>query len=1057
MKVQSNVLDCGADQAPPTKGRPPRRCSCLLPLLVAVPVVLCAQSSQISFERLSQAHGLLGNEVHCILQDSHGYMWFGTEKGLNMYDGTGFTVYKHQPGNPSSIVDAKIQSLWEDKQGILWLGTWNGLERFDRATGSFSHFLPEPQSSPDDWSNVIYDLCEDRKGTLWLGGKGLKSFDRSTGKFTFLHHTVPAPHKLIENYVDAVYEDGFGELWVGAGGALERFDRSTQSYTLYWIDQNIAKGLDPDRSGFHWIQKIYEDRSGLLWLCTDGGPVALDRKTGKFKPYHIYRGTPDSITNRSVSSIIEDDAGQLWIGAWGEGYLTFNARADSFEAHSLTGYSSNNSVCALYKDKTGTIWIGTNGDGVIKVTREQKRFTALVRDPAEYPNAPYRIPAITSSIQDNDVRFIYQADSGLVSIGTGTGGDGYDPRKGTVEHAATWDWPYPISGGLHSRFAPVWYTGVLDVVNKVYDSPYRRIEMSLADSGFGGSACSFFEDRRGIVWMLVSAAGVIQFDPRTNSFKKLGIGSPQPFIAARMFIEDSLDGSPTGWGLWIGSSDGLWYYDAGLDAFKRYGHDAKDSHSLSSNTVTTVFRDGKGTLWVGTDQGLNRMDQTAGTFERFTIDQGLPENAVQGILEDRSGRIWISTTSTLAKLDPQSGRFSSYQVNGVIPGVRFAAGCCLYSDRQEAYFGGNGGIVAFNPDSIRENAYVPPIVITGFKVFDVPIALDSVIGEKKSIEISYNENVFSAEFAALSYIHQESNQYAYYLEGHDTSWTYCGSRQFARYSNVGPGAYTLRVKGSNNDGVWNEEGTSLAIVITPPWWKTTWFTIGLWAMAAFSMGGTIRYVERKKLKKRIAQLEKEQAVERERTRISQDMHDEVGSSLSEIAILSELAKKKPDEAGEHVQEISERTAELIDNVSEIVWAMNPKNDTLDNLVGHVRRFGVKYLSHAGITCQFSAPEDVPAKPLTAELRRNLFLVVKEVLHNIVKHSGASVAMITLALHEEELAMRIEDNGKGFRREELPHGGNGLGNMHKRIADVGGTLTIESQPGCGTKVAMRVKL
>ncbi len=825
-------------------------------------------------------------------------MWFGTEKGLNRYDGSSFTVYKHESGAPSSNVSTRIQSLWEDRQGTLWVGSWNGLLRFDRATGTFSRHLPDPQAPTDDWSNVIYDLCEDRTGTLWLGGKGLKSFDRSTGKFTFYRHSVPAPHKQIENNIDAVYEDSLGELWLGAAGALERFDRSTQSYTLYWIDEYIRRGLGPDYSGFHWIQKIYEDRSGLLWLCTNGGPVAFDRKTGKFKPYHIYRGVSDSVAVRSVSSVLEDDSGVLWLGNWAGGYMTYNASADSFEAHPLGMMAPSNSVCTLYKDRAGTIWIGTNGDGVLKVIREQNRFVGFTSDPAQSPGAFNGIPEVTSSLQNNDVRFIYQDGTGPISIGTATGGDQFDRQKGLFAHWATWDWPYSITGVLTSRFAAVVWTGIeFDGINKVRESPYRRTFFSTREAGFGGSACSFFEDRRAILWMLLSAVGVAQFDPQTETFKKLGIGGAQPFVAARMFIEDSIDASKDGWGLWIGTYDGLWRYDARLDAFSRFGHEAKDPRSLSSNTVTTIFRDSHGVLWVGTDKGLNRMDREPGTFEHFTMDDGLPDNAVQGVLEDRRGRLWVSTPKAISALDFPMRRFASYTMREILPGIQIGAGCCLYSDRHEMYFGGNGGFVLFNPDSIRGNMYIPPIVITEFKTFDAPVDLDSAIGERKSVELSFRENVFSFDFAALNFVHPENNQYAYILLGQDTSWNYVGTRQYARYTNVEPGSYTFRVKGSNNDGVWNEVGTSLAVIITPPWWKTTWFTIGLWATALVSLGGSIRYIERRKLKKRIAELEKERVLERERARISQDMHDEVGSSLSEIAILSELAKRKPGEAG----------------------------------------------------------------------------------------------------------------------------------------------------------------
>ena len=250
------------------------------------------------------------------------------------------------------------------------------------------------------------------------------------------------------------------------------------------------------------------------------------------------------------------------------------------------------------------------------------------------------------------------------------------------------------------------------------------------------------------------------------------------------------------------------------------------------------------------------------------------------------------------------------------------------------------------------------------------------------------------------------------MEGVDKDWVYSGTRRYASYPNLDPGKYIFRVKGSNNDGVWNEAGTSIAIIISPPWWGTWWFRI-IPFLLIVSVGGTVRYVEMKKIKRKIEMLEQERALERERTRISRDMHDEVGSSLSEIAILSELAKKKPEEAEQRVQEISERAAEIIDSVSEIVWAMNPQNDKLDNLIAHTRRFSVKYLGLANINCQFIAPEIIPSYPLSAELRRNIFLVVKEVLHNIVKHSCASEVSFIIELFNHQLNIKIEDNGKGF--------------------------------------------
>lgn len=1016
-------------------------------LLLTLSAHVYAGLPDMTFEHLTTRQGLLGNEVHCVLQDSRGYLWFGTEKGLNKFDGYGFTVYKHEAGNPSSIVDAKVQSLWEDKQGTLWVGTWQGLEKFDRASNTFTLFLPDPQAPAGDWSNVIYDLREDKSGTLWVGGDGLKAFDRSTGKFTFLRHDSGDSHSLLHNHVNAIYEDKSGTLWIGTGGGLEQIDRSTGKFAHYWRDKDMHSGFFPDwGTSVHWIQSIYEDHNGILWLCTNAGPVAFDRKTDVFKPYHIYRAEPDSSAPRSVSSICEDESGILWIGTWGGGLMAYDAQGDSFVSyHRDPALARPNSICALKKDRAGTLWIGTIENGVVKAVRTESRFTPFVHDG--------RNP---TGLSNNDVRFIYQ-DQNRITIGTALGTDEFDRRPGVFHDNVAWERPYSITGAFRSRSGILW-TGIsYDGINRIQDNPYRRKFYSTRQAGLGGSACSIFEDRSGLVWMLISNTGLCQFDPRTEQFKNLSIGQTQSPVSARSIVEDSIDNTAKGWALWIGTTDGLWRYDAGQDAFTRFGHDPKDPASLSSNTVTTVFRDSHGTLWIGTDQGLNRMDSTKGRFESYTENNGLPDNLVLGILEDEHNRLWLSTPKAISELDPQTKRFISYGMKGVLTDIRFGPGCCMRSTVGEMYFGGEGGFVIFNPDSIRENLYAPPLVITGFKKFDAPVTLDSTISEKKVIELSYKTNVFSFEFIALNFTHPEENQYAYKLEGHDNDWIYCGNQQYARYINVDEGKYVFRVKGSNNDGVWNEEGASIAVVITPPWWKTTWFTVFLWVSIASSIGGTVRYVEVRKLKKKIDQLERERALEHERARISQDMHDEVGSSLSEISILSELAKKKPEEAGAHIQEISERAAEVIDSVSEIVWAMNPKNDTLDNLVAHVRRYSVKYLSLARIGCKFIAPDAVPSTALAAEVRRNLFLVVKETLHNVVKHSKATEVTITVRCGENKMEILIADNGSGFVIDERQGTGNGLTNMVKRMADVGGTCTIQSRPDHGTIIALAIPM
>jgi signal transduction histidine kinase len=362
----------------------------------------------------------------------------------------------------------------------------------------------------------------------------------------------------------------------------------------------------------------------------------------------------------------------------------------------------------------------------------------------------------------------------------------------------------------------------------------------------------------------------------------------------------------------------------------------------------------------------------------------------------------------------------------------------------------------FDPGRIRDNAHVPSIVLTAFRKFDKDAKLGRPLSYVDRVELSYNENVFSFEFAALDYLDPQVNKYAYKLEGFDKDWVFCGTRRTATYTNLEGGNYVFRVKGSNNDGAWNEQGVVIDVVITPPFWHTGWFRALALVSLFVSLAGTVRYFEMKKLTRHIEQLEQERALERERVRISRDMHDEVGSALSEITILTELAKKEfdgPHNADAHIYKISDRSRELTQSINQIVWAINPKNDPLENLVAYIRHYAVQYFTASPIRCHCNFPETVPDVHLSAEARRNVFLAVKESLHNIVKHSSATEAVITLRHTGSTIEILIEDNGRGFSPGTRSSFGNGLENMTMRLAQIKGICEVQSSPGAGTRVRL----
>jgi signal transduction histidine kinase/ligand-binding sensor domain-containing protein len=1006
----------------------------------------------VRFEHITVDQGLSSPTVSCIYQDRVGYIWFGTHGGLDRYDGHTITSYRHVPEDSSSISNGWVQSVFEDRENTLWLGTSRGLDKLDRASGTFKHYRPYLRDIEGHLQNLVSSIHEDGNGLLWLGtwGGGLLTFDREAEKFTYLRHDENDSTSISHNSVNVIYKDKAGSVWVGCGGGLEKLDMEKRRFIRYWYDPNMKDGFVADwLNSIHWVTAIYEDKSGILWLGTNGGLVEFDHEAGTYVVHAHDPKNPQSLAANNVSSLLEDQSGVLWVGTWDGGLSAFDRSSRQFINY---GHSNNDprsisvgGVASMMYDRAGTVWVGSNEGGVNKLDRVHTRFRHYRHDPRD-----------AKSLQDDDVRVIFEDRQSRIWVGTSTGLDILDQKANSFTHYVPWEGHYSVTGLAEDQSGNMW-VGNRWGLNKVQRLPYRRTFYDTSPQ-FGSDAsppnlCSIHEDRDGVLWMIHGVQGLLQFDHTAEKFVRAGAFRGRTDIATNIILEDTTSAGKVR--LWIGSREGLWRYDAGTKNFTQFAHTPRNPHSLSSNEVTSLSLGSDSTVWVGTDKGLNRLTVERGTFQRYDKSNGLPGNIIFGILADRHSRLWLSTDKGIARFDPRTERFNSYDSTEGLPSIRYSKGCSLRSSSGEMYFGGVDGFVRFHPDSIRDNPYIPRIVITGFRKSDTPLFVDSIILHRNTIELTHEEDVFSFEFVSLSYMQSGKNQYAYKLEGYDKEWNYCGVQRNANYKNVNPGNYIFRVKGSNNDGIWNEEGTSIAVIITPPFWKTWWFTTLAFVSLLLSVGGTIRYVEKRKLMRRIEQLEQERALERERARISQDMHDEVGASLSEIVILSELAKKKPEEADVRVQEISERAAEVIDSVSEIVWAMNPKNDTLDNLVAHLRRYAVKYLSLAQINCKFTAPDVIPAHHLTADVRRNLFLVVKEALHNVVRHAGASEVSITARRVDKKLEITIEDNGRGFSVEQSQQSGNGLASMSKRVTDIGGKFQVESQPGKGTRVEVRL--
>ncbi len=1055
---------------------------------------LAAQPTDLQFEHLTVEQGLSFNEVTAIIQDSRGFMWFGTANGLNKYDGYTFTTYKTDLVDSASTSGPWVNLLYEDTHGDLWITT-GGLSRFDRVTGRIARYLTdhhftsmcedsaphvsgngmwfttfgqgickydresdrfaEYRHSPTDSSSISSDstFCATIgvSRTLWIGtGHGLNSLDRPRNQFA--HY----PHGPKGN-VYTVYEDPdepSGLVWIGGNDGLYLYDRSNDSFFGYRNDF-----ADPQRSVDNDVRTIYCDRKGRLWVGTMGGVARFDRASRRFISYQGGQWPNTFGHVNKAWSICEDRTGTLWmVSNWGP-LRVYDEAKNSWTPVPIV---SDHEVTfhAVCEDRSGTLWFGTVADAVLKLDRARKPFSHFAK-----------IPGDSSSLTSATVTGICEDASGTVWVGTLLGLNRLDGSTGKFKHYRHDDrnpfslcrdeiWPV-----REDRSGKLW----IGTIGGGLDEFDQRTQHFTHHKNIPGDSLSLpndlvealYESKDGTLWIGTDDCSISEYAPASNKFRRHFPGYTKTRdLAAWVFaiLEDH-----TGM-IWIAVPEtGLSSYDRRSNRWTQYVHGQSAGNERGGNVAPTVLSlcEGReGTIWAGTDVGLFRFERQTARFTLFSEKDGLADNFIDAILEDGTGCLWLCTVNGLSKFDPTKGSFRNYNASdGVKIGpCRLPTG--FRNTRGEMFFGGSNGMIRFHPDSIKDNPYIPPIMITAFKKFDKIVPLDSAISETHSIEMSYKENVFSLEFAALNYTSPEKNQYAYKLEGFDNDWMYCGTRRYATYTNLDGGSYIFRVKGSNNDGIWNEEGTSIVVIVTPPFWKTWWFrTFGFIAIL-LSVGGSIRYVEMKRLKRRIQQLENERALERERTRIAQDMHDEVGAGLTEIGILSELAKKNiqnPEEAETNMQRVSETSRETIASISEIIWAINPKNDLLDDLVAYLRHYTSRYLAATAIKLEFDIPETIHDFHLSAEVRRNVFLVMKETLHNIVKHSEATAVSIEVALTKQHLDILVKDNGRGFSTGDTFRFGNGLHNMEKRMKSIGGGFVLESRPGEGTSVSIAVEL
>jgi len=858
-----------------------RRRRILLGIVLGLSGVVVAFSAHAQFmpTRFIRIEGLSQSAVTSIIQDRRGFIWVGTQDGLNRYDGYEFVVYRNNPEDSTSINDNWIRALYEDREGFIWVGTRDGgINRFDPHTEQFIAYKFQPDNPHSLSSNMVRAIFEDKKGRLWVGteGGGLNLFDKKSQTFKRYVHLEHHANSLSHNDVRVILEDRYGTIWVATfGGGLNKFDEATQTFTVYAYKLNDANSLADNR-----IRTMIEDKfePDILWIGMEGGGLCkFNTRTLTFRHYQHDPKQPKSLSSNNVWAVLQVAPKKFWAGTFQGGLCEFDAVEGTFVAHRPRSDNpqslSSIDIWTLMQDRSGVIWVGTYDGGLCKMQINRKPFGLQQHNPDD-----------SASLADNRVRAFYEDKQGNIWVGTDGGGiSRLNRQTGKFTHYnrnryknlftdrvrvfyETQDgilWLGSYDEGLAS------FDMKTDQVIKVYrHQPNDQTSLS------NDRIRAIVEDREGMLWIATFDKGLNRFDRKTEIFTRFTEGDGSG-ISSNTILALHVDGEGT---LWCGTlTGGLCRYDAQTRKFKVYRYDKNNLNRLSNDRIYGLGELSDGRLWIGTaGGGLCLFDKRTETFERITEADGLPNNVVYGVLEDTHGNLWVSTNKGIARITPIAHAeeknapkkyiIRNYDMKDGLQHDEFNGSAYLKGRDGMFYFGGINGFNMFYPDSILDNPFLPNVVITRFKKFNQPVKLDSAIRAKTLIELRHDESFISFEFAALEFTNPERNQYACKLEGFDQTWIQNKTQRTINYTNLGAGEYRFRVKAANSDGIWNEQDASLVLIIHPPVWETSWFRLTggalLIGIVTFVLRRRLKIMEQENLRRlenQRAQFEKEKA------------------------------------------------------------------------------------------------------------------------------------------------------------------------------------------------------
>ena len=1020
---------------------------------VRVPVI---GGNDLRFSRLSTAQGLSQTRVAQIVQDNQGFMWFGTEYGLDRYDGYEFRVFTHDPARENSLGCVYIHSLFKDRSGTLWVGCDQSLDRFDSVNETFSHYrLPTKQQG--EVVSYVNQISQDLKGMLWLAtGSGLFGLNPDTGQFIHYVHDPSNPSSLGNNEVRCTLEDRNSRFWVADGENLEEFDRDS-GRVLSRV--HLSTGV--------WEVSFYEDHLGVFWVMyitagSGSGLAVLDRSTHRLVPYSLYDEKSGKEIPAGFTAAVEDESQVLWLASFGGGLLKFDHEHGVFIRY--RNYPGNlesiadDRVIALCEDREGNLWVGLQA-------REPNFFRT-----ERAPFMPLRLSrSDPHSLGEGLVNAVYEGHDGVLWTGTTGALNRIDRRSGESTS-------YPLPGpGLANDLIAItqdasgalWIgtfgSGLSQLDEKTGHYRTYRHDPANPSSLSSNIVSRMLIDHAGTMWV-GTYNGLDRFDPRNESFVVYKQDTKSDDEVYANFSEDK-----SGF-LWMGGWRGLNRFDPKTSQFTVYAHRVNDPSSLSDNAVTSTYVDHSGNLWVSTENGLNKLNRENGEFTHYYVKDGLPSNAVSCILEDQFGMLWMSTNRGLSRFDPIARRFSNYSTVDGLPGNDFTGwDACFKSRRGEMFFGGFSGGVAFFPDRVINTSYPLPLVLTDFQLAgrSVEVGPNSPLGKSISyasdITLTHDQNVFSLGFAALTYFNPDANRYRYKLVGLDRDWIEVGSdRRVASYTTLPAARYRFQVQSATRQGLWNEPGLALGITILPPWWGTLWFRFACGAATVCILW--MLYLLRLKRMTAVIRARMEERLG-ERERIARELHDTLLQSFQGLILNFQRARNllpaQPDRAIESLDSALDRAEHAIMEGRDAIHDMRAPPPADGEFAGEISLLGKELASENEHSASPTFRVVVEGSPKTIHpvAHDEVYRIAREALRNAYRHAHARTIEAEIRYEGKLLRLRIRDDGTGIKESLLgkagPVGHYGLRGMRERAAQIGAQLDVWSEHGAGTEIELRV--